>query len=223
MRMGEALSRLGRDAEASRSPGAGERAGADRSAIARCSRRRRGCCAEVYVQLGDLARRAHRGAARARAGREGRLAHRTPAWPIACSARSSPRAASPTRTSSRPTSTCRSRSRSSARSAHELELGRTYQSYADVLHARGDADGAATFNERATEITERLGPQGAARLLARKTCYARRVPPRTSSSFAGSCATPASRPGWSAARCAICCAARRPRTSTSPPRRSRPR
>jgi tetratricopeptide (TPR) repeat protein len=42
---------------------------------------------------------------------------------------------------------------------HELELGRSYQSYADLLHERGDADGAATFNERATEITERLGPQ----------------------------------------------------------------
>ena len=42
---------------------------------------------------------------------------------------------------------------------HELELGRSYQSYADLLHARGDADGAATFNERATEITERLGPK----------------------------------------------------------------
>ncbi|MCU1283179.1 MAG: hypothetical protein JWM53_6725, partial [bacterium] len=42
---------------------------------------------------------------------------------------------------------------------HELELGRSYQSYADILHDRGDADGAATFNERATEITERLGPK----------------------------------------------------------------
>jgi tetratricopeptide (TPR) repeat protein len=42
---------------------------------------------------------------------------------------------------------------------HELELGRSYQSYADLLLDRGDADGAATFNERATEITERLGPK----------------------------------------------------------------
>jgi tetratricopeptide (TPR) repeat protein len=45
---------------------------------------------------------------------------------------------------------------------HELELGRSYQSYADILGARGDSDGAATFSERATEITERLGPKGPA-------------------------------------------------------------
>jgi tetratricopeptide (TPR) repeat protein len=44
---------------------------------------------------------------------------------------------------------------------HELELGRSYQSYADILHDRGDADGATTFSERATEITERLGPKAA--------------------------------------------------------------
>jgi tetratricopeptide (TPR) repeat protein len=40
---------------------------------------------------------------------------------------------------------------------HELELGRSYQSYADILQERGDVDGATTFNERATEITDRLG------------------------------------------------------------------
>jgi tetratricopeptide (TPR) repeat protein len=42
---------------------------------------------------------------------------------------------------------------------HELELGRSYQSYADILTDRGDNDGAATFSERATEITSRLGPR----------------------------------------------------------------
>jgi tetratricopeptide (TPR) repeat protein len=45
---------------------------------------------------------------------------------------------------------------------NELELGRSYQSYADILSARGDADGAATFNERATEISERLAPTASA-------------------------------------------------------------
>jgi tetratricopeptide (TPR) repeat protein len=52
---------------------------------------------------------------------------------------------------------------------HELELGRSYQSYADLLHERGDADGAATFNERATEITERLGPKTAPPLFDPRT------------------------------------------------------
>lgn len=42
---------------------------------------------------------------------------------------------------------------------HELELGRSYQSYADILSERGDTDGATTFEERATEISERLGPK----------------------------------------------------------------
>jgi tetratricopeptide (TPR) repeat protein len=42
---------------------------------------------------------------------------------------------------------------------HELELGRSYQSYADILSERGDLDGAATLNERATEICDRLGPK----------------------------------------------------------------
>jgi len=42
---------------------------------------------------------------------------------------------------------------------NELELGRSYQSYADILSQRGDADGAATFSERASEITARLGPR----------------------------------------------------------------
>jgi tetratricopeptide (TPR) repeat protein len=42
---------------------------------------------------------------------------------------------------------------------YELELGRSYQSYAEILSERGDTDGAATFNERASEINERLGPK----------------------------------------------------------------
>jgi tetratricopeptide (TPR) repeat protein len=41
----------------------------------------------------------------------------------------------------------------------ELELGYTYESYAHVLTARGDYDAAATFGERADEITERIGPK----------------------------------------------------------------
>jgi tetratricopeptide (TPR) repeat protein len=44
---------------------------------------------------------------------------------------------------------------------HELELGRSYQSYADILTDRGDSDGAATLSERATEISSRLGPRPA--------------------------------------------------------------
>ena len=43
----------------------------------------------------------------------------------------------------------------------ELELGHTYQSYARVLSARGDTDGATTFAERADEITQRLSPRTA--------------------------------------------------------------
>jgi tetratricopeptide (TPR) repeat protein len=38
---------------------------------------------------------------------------------------------------------------------YESELGRSYQSYADILSQRGDSDGAATLNERASEISER--------------------------------------------------------------------
>jgi hypothetical protein len=38
----------------------------------------------------------------------------------------------------------------------ELELSVAYRSYALVLAARGDHDAAATFNERAGEIDERL-------------------------------------------------------------------
>jgi tetratricopeptide (TPR) repeat protein len=45
----------------------------------------------------------------------------------------------------------------------EMELGFTFESYAHVLQARGDHDGAQTFAERAEEITERIGPRIAAR------------------------------------------------------------
>jgi tetratricopeptide (TPR) repeat protein len=38
---------------------------------------------------------------------------------------------------------------------YESELGRSYQSYADILTQRGDSDGAATLSERASEISER--------------------------------------------------------------------
>ncbi len=41
----------------------------------------------------------------------------------------------------------------------ELELGQTFESYSHVLVERGDFDAAATFNERAGEITERLNPR----------------------------------------------------------------
>jgi tetratricopeptide (TPR) repeat protein len=40
----------------------------------------------------------------------------------------------------------------------ELELGRVYSNFAEALQIRGDVDGAATFAERAEEITQRLGP-----------------------------------------------------------------
>jgi tetratricopeptide (TPR) repeat protein len=41
----------------------------------------------------------------------------------------------------------------------ELELGHTYRSYSWALQLRGDFDAAATFAERADEITQHLGPQ----------------------------------------------------------------
>jgi tetratricopeptide (TPR) repeat protein len=41
----------------------------------------------------------------------------------------------------------------------ELELGQTFESYSHVLSERGDYDAAATFTERAGEITERLNPR----------------------------------------------------------------
>ncbi len=39
----------------------------------------------------------------------------------------------------------------------ELELGYTYRSYARALQDRGDLDGAATFADRAEELTTTLG------------------------------------------------------------------
>ena len=42
---------------------------------------------------------------------------------------------------------------------YESELGRSYQSYADILSHRGDDDGAATLSERANEISDRQGPK----------------------------------------------------------------
>jgi len=41
----------------------------------------------------------------------------------------------------------------------EIELGHTFAGYSHVLSERGDFDAAATFAERADEITERLGPR----------------------------------------------------------------
>jgi tetratricopeptide (TPR) repeat protein len=41
----------------------------------------------------------------------------------------------------------------------ELELGRTFQSYAHALQGRGDLEAAAGYAERAEEITERLAPR----------------------------------------------------------------
>lgn len=156
-RMGEALARLSRDGEASdHLAQASELAQAfgDRLLQSEAAR----LLAEVYLQMGDLK------AARTEARRALELAEKVGSRPYAGMAH-------------RVLGTILARGgitdedKASAEEhlqksieilgevGHELELGRSYQSYADVLQDRGDLDGAATFSERATEITERLGPK----------------------------------------------------------------
>jgi tetratricopeptide (TPR) repeat protein len=156
-RMGEALSRLGRDAEASEHLAQASKLA--QSFGDRLLQSESACLlAEVYLQLGDLK------AARTEARRALDLADKV----------GSPAAAG---TAHRVLGAVLGKagySDEDRRAAdehmqksiailgevgNELELGRTYQSYADLLSARGDADGAATFGERASEIIDRLGPR----------------------------------------------------------------
>lgn len=156
-RMGEALTRLGRDPEASdHLAQASELAQAfgDRALQSEAAR----LLAEVYVQMGDLraarteARRALELADKVGARTYAGMAHRVLGTILA--------KGGITDEDKRQADEHLQKSiEILGEVGHELELGRSYQSYADILNERGDADGAATFSERATEITERLGPK----------------------------------------------------------------
>jgi len=156
-RMGEALARLGRDPEASdHLAQASELAQAfgDRLLQSEAAR----LLAEVYAQMGDLK------AARSEARRALELAEKVGSPPSAGMAH---RVLGSILAKGGITDEDKALAEQHLQKSieilgdvgHELELGRSYQSYADILSERGDADGAATFSERATEITERLGPK----------------------------------------------------------------
>ena len=159
-RMGEALARLGRDPDASEHLAqASELAQTfgDRLLQSEAAR----LLAEVYLQMGDLK------AARTEARRALELAEKVGSRPYAGMAH---RVLGTVLARGGITDEDKAAAEEHLQQSieilgevgHELELGRSYQSYADILHARGDADGAATFAERATEITERLGPKAPA-------------------------------------------------------------
>jgi len=158
-RMGEALMKLGRDPEASdHLAQASELAQAfgDRALQSESAR----LLAEVYMQLGDLraarteARRALELAEKVGSRTNAGMAHRVLGTVLA-------KGGITDEDKQQADVHLQKSIEILGDIGHELELGRSYQSYADLLHERGDADGAATFNERATEITERLGPNEA--------------------------------------------------------------
>ena len=158
-RMGEALTRLGRDPEASdHLAQASELAQAfgDRALQSEAGR----LLAEVYIQMGDLkaarteARRALELAEKVGSRASTGMAHRVLGTVLARGGISDEDKAQADLHLQKSIEIL-------GEVGHELELGRSYQSYADLLLERGDADGAATFNERATEITERMGPRAA--------------------------------------------------------------
>jgi tetratricopeptide (TPR) repeat protein len=156
-RMGEALAQLGRDAEASdHLAQASELAQTfgDRLLQSEAAR----LLAEVYAQMGDMK------AARTEARRALELAEKVGSRPYAGMAH---RVLGTILAKGGITDDDKVQAEQHLQKSieilgdvgHELELGRSYQSYADILNDRGDTDGATTFNERATEITERLGPK----------------------------------------------------------------
>jgi len=156
-RMGEALTRLGRDPEASdHLAQASELAQAfgDRALQSEAAR----LLAEVYVQMGDLraarteARRALELAEKVGARTHAGMAHRVLGTILA-------KGGITDEDKQQADDHLQKSIEILGDVGHELELGRSYQSYADLLQDRGDSDGAATFSERATEITERLGPK----------------------------------------------------------------
>ncbi|HEX8951364.1 MAG TPA: tetratricopeptide repeat protein, partial [Polyangia bacterium] len=153
-RMGEALARLGRDPEASdHLAQASELAQTfgDRALQSEAAR----LLAEVYAQMGDLraarteARRALELAEKVGSRTYAGMAHRVLGTILA-------RGGITDEDKQQADEHLQKSIEILGEVGHELELGRSYQSYADLLHERGDSDGAATFNERATEITERL-------------------------------------------------------------------
>src|SRR5439155_3333418 len=156
-RMGEALSRLGRDPESSdHLAQASELAQTfgDRLLQSEAAR----LLAEVYLQMGDLkparteARRALELAEKVGSRPYAGMAHRVLGTILARGGiTDEDKLAADTH--------LQKSIEILGEVGHELELGRSYQSYADILSERGDSDGAATFEERASEITERLGPK----------------------------------------------------------------
>jgi tetratricopeptide (TPR) repeat protein len=155
VRMGEALAQLGRDPEASaRLAQASElgQAFGDRLLQSEAAR----LLAEVYLQLGDLkaartqARRALELADKVGSRPHAGMAHRVLGTVLAKGGITDEDKALADQHLQRSIEIL-------GEVGHEIELGRSYQSYADVLSERGDVDGAATFNERATEISDRLG------------------------------------------------------------------
>ena len=175
-RMGEALTRLGRDREASEHLAqASELAQTfgDRALQSEAGR----LLAEVYLQMGDLraarteARRALELAEKVGSRTYAGMAHRVLGTILSKGGITDEDKALADRHLQRSIEIL-------GDVGHELELGRSYQSYADLLRDRGDPDGAATFGERATEITERLGPK-ASSLLDAELGAAHGQPPRT--------------------------------------------
>lgn len=158
-RMGEALSKLGRDPEASdHLAQASELAQTfgDRALQSDAAR----LLAEVYLQMGDLkaarteARRALELAEKVGSRTWAGMAHRVLGTVLA-------RGGITDEDKSAADQHLQKSIEILGDIGHELELGRSYQSYADLLRERGDSDGAATFGERATEIHERLGSKPA--------------------------------------------------------------
>ena len=176
-RMGEALHAAGARSRGVRSPGAGERAGAVVRRSRCCSRRRRASLAEVYAQLGDLRGGAHRGAARARAGREGRLAAQRRHGPPR--ARHHPRRGGITdEDKAQADSHLQKSIEILGDVGHELELGRSYQSYADLLQrARRQRRRGHLHRARHRDHASASAPQRAAAAVRRRAAdaYARRV------------------------------------------------
>lgn len=156
-RMGEALTRLGRDPEASdHLAQASELAQTfgDRALQSEAAR----LLAEVYMQMGDLraarteARRALELAEKVGSRTYAGMAHRVLGTILA-------KGGITDEDKQQADEHLQKSIEILGEVGHELELGRSYQSYADILSDRGDTDGATTFTERATEITERLAPK----------------------------------------------------------------
>ncbi len=156
-RMGEVLIRMARDAEASdHLAQASELAQTFGDKLLQSEAAR--LLAEVYVQLGDLR------AARNEARRSLELAEKVGSRPYAAMAH---RVLGTVIAKGGITDEDKAQSDAHFTKAieilgevgAELELGHTFESYANVLQARGDHDGAQTFAERADEITERIGPR----------------------------------------------------------------